>query len=256
VGEVRTNLDQANSWTTTSNATNDIWWKGQYWPIVRGGAEDDSSEDKVDDTEDDTSDSTSGDTDDDSSSDDTTKAKGKKFSQDEVNALVARESARAKRGKVDPKEFGFTNDKELKEFLDAAKSKEDEDKAEGEKLLEEAIKEAQADAKAEYLDVANQRVLKAEFLLAAQDYSIRKEARQDAFLVAQSLDLWEDVDIDEKGVVSGLTKQFFEDLKKAKPYFFEEPSNDDRNIGAGARGGKGGNDRETELKGKFSALRN
>jgi hypothetical protein len=147
--------------------------------------------------------------------------------------------------------MGFESAKELKEFMDAAKQKAEDDKEEGEKLLEAAIKEAQEEARHDILDVANAKVIKAEFLMAAKDHDIRPGAAQDAYVLAQTLENWSNVEIDDAGVVSGFDDDFFKDLKDQKSFLFETAAAGD--IGAGNRSG-GGDDGKEDLRSKYPAL--
>lgn len=220
-----------------------------WHPIIRGGADD--SGDSGDGTSSDNDDGTSADKDDDSK-------KGEaKFSQDQLDAIVTREAAKAKRGKLDPKEFGFDSAKELKDFLDATKKQAEENKDEETKALEEAIEEAQRLAKDQVLTKANSRLVKAEFLTAASDAGISKEARGDAFVIAQTLEIWKGVEVDDEGEVTGFDDSFFDELKEKKAYLFTEgETREDRNddIGGGAGGGGKGNADQAELAKKYPAL--
>jgi len=177
------------------------------------------------------------------------------LSQKQVDAIVAREKAKAARGKIDPKSLGFESAKEAQAFVDAMKKKTEEDKNEDEKALEEAIKEAKAEATAEVLDKANERLTRAEFKLAAGSHNVAY--LDDAYEIAQKLDIWEGVEISDDGEVTGFDDTFFEELEKAKPFLFKGEVEDDgkgRDIGAGRRSTNNKPDREAELKATFPAL--
>lgn len=182
---------------------------------------------------------------------DGTPAEPKTLTQDQVNAIVARETAKASRGKLDPKELGFDSVKELKAFLDAQKEKAEKDKTEGEKEFEAKIKAAADEARNSVLLTANARLLKAEFILAAAKHDLIHA--EDGFLLAQGLDEWSGVEVKEDGNVTGFDDTFFETLKESKPFLFkaEEGASGDGgtgDAGAGARGGAGNPNREAELE--------
>jgi hypothetical protein len=158
----------------------------------------------------------------------------KTFTQDEVNALIARETDKAKRGRLDPSELGFQSKKELEEFIEQQKTTLESQKSEQEKALEEAKKQAAKEATETVLSTANQRLLLAEFKLMCMKHEVQYP--DDAFEIAQKLELWKDVGIDDKGVVKGLDETFFDEFKKQKPYLFAKATGT-RDIGAGASGG-------------------
>lgn len=241
------NLDIANStW---------VWDPKQlrFWPIVRGGAGDPAPGDPGADT---------GDSEGDEGPEegkepggtDTDKSEEKTLTQSEVNRIVAREISKATRGKVDPKELGFDSAKSLNEWVATAKKKTEEQKSEQEKEFEQRVKEAAETARGEVLSVANERLIKAEFKLSAVKHKV--QFVEDAYELAKNLDSW-DVTVDEKGQVSGLTDEFFEELKEAKPYLWAtgEGEGSPQDIGAGAGTSKGPKDREAELKARYPALR-
>lgn len=245
-------MDSAN----TSETTLTDWLfseRTQRWyPVIKGGAETDP-DDTGDDTSDDTDDGTSDDTDDGSSGDEA------KFTQKQVNAIAAREAKKAARGKLDPKELGFENGEELKTFLSEMKSRQEAEKTEAEKAQEQAIKDAKESTRAEVLSTANSRLIKAEFFVQAADAGIDKSALADAFLLAQNQEGWEEVTVSDDGVVGGITEEFFESFKEAKPFLFKQESDeeddDDRDLGGGRGRSSGrGNDRDAELVQHFPAL--
>lgn len=177
----------------------------------------------------------------------------KTLSQEEVNAIVAREVAKAQRGKLDPTELGFESGKELREFLDAAKQQQEAQKDQSQKDFEAAVEEAKTQARQEILSTANQRLVKAEFILAAANRGVK--FGEDAFALAQTTDLWKGVEVSDEGEVSGFDDTFFEELKKLKPYLFEEPKTPIPDAGAGAHGAAGEKNSPQELVGKYPALR-
>jgi F0F1-type ATP synthase membrane subunit b/b' len=180
----------------------------------------------------------------------------KTFTQDEVNALIARETAKAQRGKLDPSELGFQSGKELKDFLDAAKKSADEAKTDAERQLEEAKTNAAREAEQKVLSKANSRLVAAEFKVAAKDAGV--VALDDALVLAQKMDIWQQVELegDDDVTVKGFDASFFEELKKAKPYLFAPDGGRGSDIGAGAGGGNAKVDKNSpeELRKRYSAL--
>ena len=178
---------------------------------------------------------------------------GKMLPQDEVNAIVAREVAKAQRGKLDPKELGFESAKELKDFMDQAKQSMEAAKDESTKEFEAAVKEAREQARTEILAVANDRLIRAEFMLAAVNKGVR--FGDDAYALAKTMEGWSSVEVSDEGKVSGLDDAFFEELKTQKPYLFEEPKTAIPDAGAGAHGAPGEKNSPQELAAKYPALR-
>jgi hypothetical protein len=187
---------------------------------------------------------------------------GPKFTQEQLDAIVAREKNKAARGKIDPKEFGFDSQKDLKEFLEAAKEQQKQSQSDAEKAIEEAKKQAAEEAETKVLSKANARLVKEEFKIAALDHGVK--FMDDAYALAQTLEDW-DVEVDDEGVVTGLTKEFFEELKKQKPFLFQEGQGDNndgsgnpakhrKDVGAGAGGSGGPVNNEAELKENYPAL--
>lgn len=225
-------------------------WKGIEWPIIMG------ADDSVD------GDDTSGGTDDATSGDD--KGDGDKggddktFTQDQLNAIVTREAQKAARGKLDPKELGFESIKEVKDWVDSQRKDADSKKTEDQKAREAEIAEAKREAQESVLTSANERIRRAEFLLAAVDHNVRKEAREDAYLLGPTLDAWAEVAISDDGKVNGFDDTFFEELKEKKPYLFEADGASNGNgrgdIGAGRRGDGKKPSREEELRSRYRAL--
>lgn len=231
--------------------------RGRFYPVIAGG----------DGTEEGTSAGTEGSTEGESSggtggSSDGGQSGEKTLTQSEVNAIVARETDKAKRGLLNPKELGFESGKEMKEFIDSAKALVEEQKSEGEKALAEAKKAGRDEAIAEILPSTQERILRAEFLMASMQHQVKLP--NDAFVLAKTLEEWKGVEIDAEGVVTGLDDAFFEALKKDKPFLFGEPQGAGPapgDIGAGAQEGAGGTPpgpvdpgRQTELRNSYPIL--
>ena len=184
----------------------------------------------------------------------------KKFSQEEVNAIVAREANKAQRGKLDPSELGFQSGKELKEFLEKAKATEEQNKTDAEKALEEATEKAKKDAEAGVLTKAQNISRRAEFKLQAIQNQVDPKYTDQAFTLAHQLDEWANVEVDDDGVVTGLDEAFFVALKEHSPFLFTEASGDGSGD-IGARSGSGGKsvqspeERREELSKTYKALR-
>jgi hypothetical protein len=181
----------------------------------------------------------------------------KTFTQDEVNAIVAREVSQKTRGRLDPKEAGFKSAAELKDFLTQMKSKAEADKTDAEKEKELAIKDAQDTARKEVLDKANSRLLRAEFTIAASKNGVAYI--EDALEIAKSLDIWDPQIDDEKETVSGFDEDFFKELKERKPYLFSDAKPKGAgDIGAGANGDGGAGtkaqQKEAKLRQDYPAL--
>lgn len=182
----------------------------------------------------------------------------KTFTQEQVNAIAAREASKAARGKLDPKDLGFDSAKEAQEFLEAARQRAEADKDEATKALESARKEGYEQARAESLGAAKQIALKARFEVAAVKAGIVDT--DGAFTIAQSLENWEGVEVDDSGNVTGLDDDYFEAFKEAKPYLFGQPTGDEAppttpRINPGATGGTGDETDET-LRRRYPALQN
>jgi hypothetical protein len=249
--------------TGTANTTN---YDGKYGWVVRGdgswfppvmGGSGDPAPDGGGSTEGASSDGTSTDgTTTDDGAGKTTSEGDKKFTQDDVNRIAAAEASKAARGKVDPKLLGFTSAKEMQDFVEEQRKKTEEQKTEDDKAKEQAIADAVKAAETSVLSTANQRVIKAEFLLAAMGNGLtNREAAADAFIIAQAMDLWEGVEIDDEGHVSGFDEAFFKTLKEKKSYLFDkEPGTGD--AGAGAGGGNKQITDEQKLREQYSGLPN
>lgn len=244
------NFDSANTETPSI-----YWAKYDTWvPLIAGGAEGDSGDGDGTSTDNDQGDGTSAD-----------KGEGKGegdklFTQDQMNAIAAREADRAKRGLLNPKDAGFDSAKEMKEWIESQKQKAEADKTEDEKAREEAIEAAKREAENGVLSKANERLRKAEFLSQAVDQGVRREARDDAYLLAQTIDSWSDVQVDDDGKVTGFDEEFFKTLKETKPFLFAPEGKDGDgglgDIGAGQRGAADSDDvKLADLRDKYSALR-
>lgn len=229
---------------------------GANWPIIAGGADDGDAGNSGD------GDGTSSGNDDGTSANNDEGKTGneKLFTQDQLNAIATAEANKARRGLVSPKDLGFESAKEMKDWVDSQKAKAEEDKSEDEKAREAAIEEAKRAAEESVLSKANERLRKAEFLSEAVNHQINREARDDAYLLAQTLEEWGNVDVNDEGVVTGFDDAFFDALKEAKPYLFATAEGEGGNglgdIGAGQRGGGDSDSAKLQdLKNKYSALR-
>lgn len=247
----------SNTWDRAySTDSTNTWPQSLWWSFVEGAGTDGSGSDSGG-----SGDSTSGD-DDDATSGDTGGGEGssdKTFTQDQLNAIVTRETQKATRGKLDPKELGFESAKDMKEWIEGQKAKADADKTEAEKEREAAIEQAKRDAEANVLSTANERIMKAEFMLAAMEHELDRTAREDAFLLAKTLEAWQGVEVDDKGVVTGFDDAFFDELKEKKPYLFKSTGDDDSQSGTGdlaggRRGGGSDQNKETKIRSLFPAL--
>jgi ElaB/YqjD/DUF883 family membrane-anchored ribosome-binding protein len=185
----------------------------------------------------------------------------KTLSQDQVNAIVAREVAKAQRGKLDPKELGFESGKELKDFLDKQKELADAAKDQATKDLEAAKEQATKNAEATVLSKANERITKSEFVVKASTAGITSPA--DAYVIAKTMPIWTQVELVENGddvEVKGFDDAFFDEMKKEKPFLFATAGGQSggQDLGGGAGNSDRGNkDRlsEEELAKNYPALR-
>jgi hypothetical protein len=182
------------------------------------------------------------------------------LTQKQVNDIVARETAKAQRGKLDPKELGFESGKELKEFLDKQKDAADAVKDQATKDLEAAKEQATKDAEERVLSKANERLIRAEFVVQASKAEVSSPA--DAYVLAKTMEIWTQVELVEANddvTVSGLDEDFFKQLKEAKPFLFEQNGQGGgKDLGGGAGGGKREADSlsPTELSKTYPALGN
>jgi hypothetical protein len=147
------------------------------------------------------------------------KPETKTFTQEEVNKLLAERVARANK-KIEK----FADYDELKtklaEYTKAEEERKQSEMSEVEKLqaqlqkFEQQAKEAE-ETKLKTLESANKRLIKSEFKVLAKDLGVRKDALDDAFVLADM----SSVEIDDEGNVTGV-KEALESLKKAKAYLF------------------------------------
>jgi hypothetical protein len=147
------------------------------------------------------------------------KPEGKTFTQEEVNKLLVERVARANKKLEKYADYDAVKTKltEFEKFEEERKKSEmtvqerlEAEKAEADKKAQEAEERAN-----KALDQANKRLLKAEFRLLAKELGVRKDALDDAFVLADMTS----VEVDEDGNVQGV-KEALETLKKAKAYLF------------------------------------
>lgn len=147
------------------------------------------------------------------------KPENKTFTQEELDKILADRIAR-ERKKLDK----YADYETLKEKAEQLEKQELERKqaemTETERLqaqLEELQRKATEaeEAKSKTLESANKRLIKSEFKLLAKELGVRKDALDDAFVLA---DL-NSVEIDEDGNVTGV-KEALEALKQAKAFLF------------------------------------
>jgi F0F1-type ATP synthase membrane subunit b/b' len=222
---------------------------GTIFPIIRGGSEDDSTSEAGDETSGGTDDATEGV---DSGSDDGEK----KFTQKEVNDLIAREVSKKTRGKFDPSELGYKSKKELEDAIAQAKTVTDEAKSEQEQALEKAKQDAAKEATDTVLSEANSRLIRAEFKLGAVEHKIAYP--DDALAIARTMELWKEVSVDDEGTVQGLDDTFWDEFKKLKPHLVAAPGAGaaSADVGAGAGGGKKAEgEADSELREKYPYLK-
>jgi hypothetical protein len=184
----------------------------------------------------------------------------KTLTQDEVNRIVAREVAKAQRGKLDPTELGFESGKELREFLDKQKEAAEAAKDEATKELEAAKKQATKDAEATVLTKANERITKSEFVVKAAAAGVTSPA--DAYVIAKTMPIWTQVELVEENddvTVNGFDDAFFEEMKKEKPFLFATAgAQQGGDLGGGAPNNdrSGGRLAEDNLLKSYPALKN
>jgi hypothetical protein len=147
------------------------------------------------------------------------KPEAKSFTQEEIDKIVADRIAR-ERKKLDK----FADYDEIKtklsEFTKAEEERKQSEMTEVERLqaqLDKLAKQAQEaeETKSKTLENANKRLVKSEFKVLAKDLGVRKDALDDAFVLADM----SGVEIDDDGNVSGV-KEALETLKKSKAYLF------------------------------------
>jgi Phage minor structural protein GP20 len=136
--------------------------------------------------------------------------------QSKVDEIVKKRLERERKKYADYDELKA----KLAEFEKAEEERKKAEMSELERLqseLAELQKKAQEaeEVKNKTLESANQRLIKAEFKLIAKEMGVRKEAIDDAFVLA---DL-SGVEVDDDGNVQGV-KEALESLKKSKAYLF------------------------------------
>jgi hypothetical protein len=143
----------------------------------------------------------------------------KTFTQAELDKIVADRIAREKKKLEKYADYDDVKTKlsEFEKFEEERKKAEmtvqerlEAEKAEAEKRAQESEERAN-----KALEAANKRLLKSEFRLLAKELGVRKDALDDAFVLA---DL-STVEVDEEGNVQGV-QEALESLKKAKAYLF------------------------------------
>jgi len=230
-----------------------FWLNGKFYPEIRGGSDQSgsgSSDGSSEGAEGEGSGGTSTENEGEGSGDGE-----KKFTQEEVNALLSREISKKTRGTLKPEDLGFKSRQELEDAIKAANEASEASKTEQEKAIEAARKEAADGAKAEVLTKAQSIMLKADFKVKATAAGVQPNALDDAYAVATLTGEWKDgVSIDEDGEVTGLDDDFFKKFKDAKPFLFGEVKEGVGNIGAGARSANGALQNEDELRKKYTAL--
>jgi len=145
------------------------------------------------------------------------------MTQDELNALIAKEKAKAKKPYANYDEISA----KLAELEKAEEQRKLAEMSEQERIQAElstykkAAEEAEA-ARSQALELANQRSIKAEFKLAAAGANIRADALEDAYILVDK----SGITVDEGGNVVGVSEAL-EALVTAKPYLIEvkQPQN-------------------------------
>ena len=81
-----------------------------------------------------------------------------------------------------------------------------------------------------------------------------------AFLLAQTIEGWDEIQVADDGSVTGLSEDFFESMKQAKPYLFSQQGSGEGDVrppginpGAGG-GGDASEARTKELASKYPVL--
>lgn len=141
------------------------------------------------------------------------------MTQDELDSLIGREKAKARKPYADYDEVKS----KLAEYETEAEQRRLAALSESERVaaeLEAARKKAEeAEGKsAATLKAANERLIKAEFKVAAAAANIRPEALEDAYLLANK----SGVSVGDDGSVSGISEAITS-LVSSKPYLVAEP---------------------------------
>jgi len=139
------------------------------------------------------------------------------MTQDELDALIAKRIGQTKRQYADYDEVKT----KLSEFESAESERQKAAMTESERIQAElsAAKQAAEEAEgksAAAIKAANERIIKADFKLAANSVNIRPDALEDAFLLADKAG----ISVGEDGAVIGV-KEALDALVAAKPYLVE-----------------------------------
>jgi hypothetical protein len=167
----------------------------------------------------------------------------KTFTQEELDRIVAERIARERKK---TEKFADYDDVKAKlgELQQAEAEREKAKLSETERLEAEKAAAIQAaeDAKAERdkaLKAANKRLIKAEFKTLAREMHVRQDALDDAYKLADLVN----VNVDEDGNVAGV-EDVVKALIESKPYLVEKPSAQPKAIG-GASGKTDDDERRT-----------
>ncbi|MEW9697951.1 scaffolding protein [Paenibacillus sp. SI8] len=139
------------------------------------------------------------------------------MTQADLDALIAREKARAKKPFADYDDIKAERERLKQAEAERSKAElSEKERLEAEK--KEAVDKAQAaeEAREKALTTANQRLIKSEFRALARESGIRPDALDDAFKLADT----SAVSVDDDGNVVGV-KDVIEALVKDKPYLAE-----------------------------------
>ena len=149
------------------------------------------------------------------------------MTQADLDALIQREKARAKKPFADYDDIKAERER-LKEAEEARKLADMSDKERLEAEKQTALEKAQAaeESRDKALTAANQRLIKSEFRAIARESGIRADALDDAFKLADT----SAVSVDDDGNVIGV-KDVIEALVKDKPYLAEQAKKEPKSIG-------------------------
>lgn len=149
------------------------------------------------------------------------------MTQADLDALIQREKARAKKPFADYDDIKAERER-LKEAEEARKLADMSDKERLEAEKQAALDKVQAaeESRDKALTAANQRLIKSEFRALARESGIRVDALDDAFKLADT----SAVSVDDDGNVVGV-KDVIEALVKDKPYLAEQPKKEPKTIG-------------------------
>lgn len=155
----------------------------------------------------------------------------KTFTQEELDRIVADRIARER--KKAEKYADYDDVKAKLTALEEAEAEREKAKlSETERLEAEKAAAIQAaeDAKAERdkaLTAANKRLIKAEFKTLAREMNIRPDALEDAYKLADLVN----VNVDDDGNVAGV-EDVVKELIESKPYLVDKPSAQPKSIGS------------------------